>query len=167
MSKHIVMHNAEVRWASVNSPKDKYSKKHKGPHPSAGQEWALDVKISDEKFNKLVAKGLTKEHRESGFYKFAKNCISVNGKDMIQPPVVDRFVDPLTCNIGNGSICDIRFYVSNSDDSYALHYAGLLVRELVEYTAELEGFTLDTKEEASLDEEFKVETKSDSDDDFI
>lgn len=138
-SKTITLKDKEVQWAFVNHTRNKYD--------SAEQEYSIDVILTEAEYSKLKKLGLQKSLREKEgktFVTFQKNVLSAAGKELIKPPVFDKYGRPFEGSVGNGSVCDVRISVFEYKPSkFSFKYDGLMIKDLVEFSgggADKEGF---------------------------
>jgi len=159
-NKTITLKDKEVQWAFVNHTRNKFD--------STEQEYSIDVVLTEAEFNKLKKLGLQKGLKEKEgktFVTFQKNVLSAQGKELIKPPVFNKYGQPHEGAVGNGSICDVRISVFEYKPSkFSFKYDGLMVKDLVEFSGggAKEGFDFeDLPDDAAP---FDVDGSDDSDD---
>jgi hypothetical protein len=105
MSKNIEtvkLKNVSVKYAKVIRPGKAYDESHP-------EEWSVNMYVTDEDREVLMAHGVNpKEDKQGQEYFIAKRkTIAKSGEPMKPPTVVDAKKAPVTDDIGNGSICNI------------------------------------------------------------
>ena len=166
----MILKNMKVAWAKLRED-------NKDVSLEFGDTWSIQVYVDKAFADKWNSSSMSpkakiaKSDTESGEWsiQFKKDCNWKKSGDPKQPPVVvDMFGEPITSNIGNGSICNIQYkkwdwtYMGKTGISTEL--TGVQVVELVEYAGGGEdtiGFTYDEKEQVPLED---VTTEDDDED---
>ena len=160
-NKTITLKDKEVQWAVVNHTHNKFD--------STEQEYSIDVILTEAEYAKLKKLGLQKELKNKNdktFVTFQKNVLSSQGKELIKPPVFDKYGQPFEGSVGNGSICDVRISVFEYKPSkFSFKYDGLMVKDLVEFSegGDKEGFDFEALPE---DDVAPFDVDGDDSDDF-
>ena len=94
--------NVRVKYAKVHKPGKAYDESHP-------DEWSLNMYLTDEDRDAIMAKGVNpKEDKEGTEYWTAKrSSMTRNGDAQTPPAVVDAAKRPFTDDIGNGSVCNV------------------------------------------------------------
>lgn len=121
----------EARYAKVYKPVDKYKK-------DEGKEWAIDVKLDAASEDILKESGcqLRKSKDGAGFYTFRRPQQKLIKDTMVTfeaPNVVDKDNNPMTADIGNGSIVTIKVEIYNTRMGVGHTLEAVRVEELVPY----------------------------------
>lgn len=101
-SEDMVIKNCSVRYAKVHQPGKAYEE-------TAPAEWSVNMYVSEEDRDALMARGVNpKEDKDGAEYFVAKRAVSSRaGADIKAPLVVDAKKMPFTDDIGNGSVCNV------------------------------------------------------------
>ncbi len=101
-AKEVTIKNRSVRYAKVIKPGKAYE-------ASAPDEWSINMYVSDDDRELLMAHGCTpKEDKDGAEFFAAKRAVkSKEGKDVKPPIVVDAKKAPFTDDIGHGSVCNV------------------------------------------------------------
>jgi hypothetical protein len=93
--------NASVKWAKVITPGKGYK--------TNPDEWTIDMYVTDEDRDALMARGVNPKEDEDGneYFRAKRRTKTGAGKDQAPPVVVDSKKMPFTENIGNGSVCNV------------------------------------------------------------
>lgn len=94
--------NVRVKYAKVIKPGKAYEESHP-------DEWSVNMYVTDEDRDALMARGINpKEDKDGNEYWIAKRgTVTRNGDAQKPPTVVDAAKRPFTDDIGNGSVCNI------------------------------------------------------------
>lgn len=100
--KIVKIRNARVKYARVIRPGKAYDS-------SLPDEWSINIYPTDEDRDTLMAHGVNpKEDKEGNEYWLAKRSTKTKaGKDAKPVPVVNGRKEPVSEDIGNGSVCNI------------------------------------------------------------
>lgn len=136
--ENITLKDCVVKWAIVHKPRtDKLN-------PTAGPMFTVSVALSQERFDKLKAKGLhpntqLKLDEEDGrrYMKLKAKALTSEGKP--NPVfVLDKDDNPLTDLIGNGSKCDVFCsLIKTTEGTAIIRLKGLQVLDLVKFQPEM------------------------------
>jgi len=138
-SNKIVLKGKTVHYPFVNHTRNKFE--------STEQEWSVDVVLNEKEFASLKKLGIQKQGLKTSkdgsytFLTFTKNVLSSTGKELFKPSVVDNYNRPYEGRVGNGSVCDVFIDVYEyKPGKFSFKYAGLVIRELVEFKGGGSGF---------------------------
>jgi len=101
-SEDMVVKNCSVRYAKVHTPGKAYEE-------TAPAEWSVNMYVSDEDRDALMARGVNpKEDKDGAEYFVAKRAVSSRAGSDVKPPIVcDAKKVAFTEDIGNGSVCNV------------------------------------------------------------
>jgi hypothetical protein len=155
----MILKNMKVAWAKLRED-------NKDVSVDFGDTWSIQVYVDKDFAEKWNSSDMSPKAKvakadvESGnmSIQFKKDCVWKKSGDPKQPPVVvDMFGEPVTTNIGNGSLCNIQYkkwdwtYMGKKGTSTEL--TAVQVVELVEFAGggdDTVGFSYDAKAEVPL-----------------
>lgn len=131
-----VLKAVPVRWVQIQSPDTRYD-----------HQWSLDALLTKEQAKKLAAdakkvhtKGIKIKKDDDGqlFYKFSRKVQKSDGSgENSQPVCIDGHKTPLTCLIGNGSVCNIQYNIFDWKNKFGegagIDFMGIQVLDLVSF----------------------------------
>lgn len=94
--------NVRVKYAKVIKPGKAYDESHP-------DEWSVNMYVTDEDRDALMARGINpKEDKDGNEYWIAKRSIKTSkGGDQKPPTVLDTAKRPFSDDIGHGSVCNV------------------------------------------------------------
>lgn len=159
-----VLKNVPVRWVQIQSPDTRYD-----------HQWSLDALLTKEQAKKLSAeakavhsKGVKIKKDDDGqlFFKFSRKVNKSDGSgENSQPVCIDGHKTPLTCLIGNGSVCNIQYNVFSWANKFGegagIDFMGMQVLDLVSFGGS-DGDEFDDEGGSGDGDEFSTPTETPS-----
>lgn len=100
--EQIKLKSVRVKYAKVIKP----GKAYDSSHPD---EWTVNMYVTDEDRDTLMAHGVNPKEDKAGeeYFLAKRKTVAKSGEEMKPPVVVDGRKNPVTEDIGNGSVCNI------------------------------------------------------------